>query len=286
MDQNTLYWIADAYYQLNDLASAEKIYKEFVLQAPQSPLVPYALEALALRSRRRGRRATGKRPLRSTRRSFARGTSGARIWRSRSKWNWRRFITTREISRRPPKPGAAWSRSQPRPRCGPKRFSAKPMRSPRAVLPGGDQALENADPHVPRKPLVSGRPDADRKYPGGLGLWADAADTFSTLRQSYPNSEQAKEGAFQLVQCAFNQGNLNTAVKELLDFAKRYPDDARISKAADNLLSSLHQKKTPCPRPSRRSFELAPDPPEGPRFSGERRFALQRGQIRLGPEAV
>src|ERR1700759_2746726 len=44
--QNTLYWVADAYYQLNDLVSAEKIYKEFVLKAPQSPLVPYALEAL------------------------------------------------------------------------------------------------------------------------------------------------------------------------------------------------------------------------------------------------
>jgi len=45
--QNTLYWVADAYFQLNDLVSAEKIYKEFILRAPQSPLVPYALEALA-----------------------------------------------------------------------------------------------------------------------------------------------------------------------------------------------------------------------------------------------
>ena len=44
--ENTLYWVADAYYQLNDLANAEKIYKEFILRAPQSPLVPYALEGL------------------------------------------------------------------------------------------------------------------------------------------------------------------------------------------------------------------------------------------------
>src|SRR5690242_16797951 len=44
--QNTLYWVADGYYQLNDLANAEKIYKEFVLRAPQSPLIPYALEGL------------------------------------------------------------------------------------------------------------------------------------------------------------------------------------------------------------------------------------------------
>ena len=42
----------------------------------------------------------------------------------------------------------------------------------------------------------------------GLGLWADAASTFNTLKQSYPGSEHGKEGAFQLVQCAFNQGNL------------------------------------------------------------------------------
>src|SRR5205085_2128734 len=44
--QSTLYWVADAYFQLNDLTNAEKIYREFIERIPQSPLVPYALEAL------------------------------------------------------------------------------------------------------------------------------------------------------------------------------------------------------------------------------------------------
>jgi len=77
---------------------------------------------------------------------------------------------------------------------------------------------------------------------------------FNTLKQSYPGSEAGKEGAFQLVQCAFNQGNLNSAVNELLNFAKLYPDDARISKAADNLLSSFHQKKITIPPISKLNF--------------------------------
>jgi len=47
VDRKYVVLVGDAYYQLNDLVSAEKIYKEFILRAPQSPLVPYALEALA-----------------------------------------------------------------------------------------------------------------------------------------------------------------------------------------------------------------------------------------------
>src|SRR5207249_9566826 len=56
----------------------------------------------------------------------------------------------------------------------------------------------------------------------GLGQWAEATATFQTLKQSYAGSEPGKEGAFQLIQCAFNQGNLPSAVTELLAFSKQY----------------------------------------------------------------
>ena len=110
----------------------------------------------------------------------------------------------------------------------------------------------------------------------GLGQWAEAASTFNTLKTSYPNSEMGKEGAFQLVQCAFNQGNLNTAVNELLSFSKQYPDDARISKAADNLLSSFHQRKItiPASQQAQLSLKLAPGSAGGAALLWERGASL------------
>ena len=109
----------------------------------------------------------------------------------------------------------------------------------------------------------------------GLGQWSEAASTFNTLKQSYPNTEMGKEGAFQLVQCAFNQGNLNTAVSELLSFAKTYPDDARISKAADNLLSSFHQKKITIPAAQQAQLlKLAPGSAGGAALLWERGASL------------
>jgi len=54
----------------------------------------------------------------------------------------------------------------------------------------------------------------------GLGQWAEAASTFNTLKQSYAGTEPGKEGAFQVIQCSFNQGKLDQAVNDLLSFAK------------------------------------------------------------------
>ena len=57
----------------------------------------------------------------------------------------------------------------------------------------------------------------------GLGQWAEASSTFNTLKQSYAGSEMGKEGAFQVIQCSFNQGKLDQAVIDLLSFAKQFP---------------------------------------------------------------
>jgi TolA-binding protein len=93
----------------------------------------------------------------------------------------------------------------------------------------------------------------------GLGQWAEAGSTFSSLKASYPGTEAGKEAGFQLVQCAFNQGDLSQAVINLLAFSKQYPDDARIPKAADNLLSAFHQRKTNVPASQQAALlKLAP----------------------------
>src|SRR6185437_8706183 len=105
----------------------------------------------------------------------------------------------------------------------------------------------------------------------GLGQWSAAAGTFRTLMLSYPNTEAGKEGAFQLIQCAFNQGNLPLAVNQLLSLSKTYSDDARIPQTADNLLSAFHQKKVAVPASQQAALlKLAPGSAGGAALLWER----------------
>jgi serine protease inhibitor len=78
----------------------------------------------------------------------------------------------------------------------------------------------------------------------GLGRWSDAAQAFSTLSKNFPETEEGKEAAFQLVQCAFNEGKMGRAVETLATFSSRYPGDDRIGPAVKNIRSALDQQKT------------------------------------------
>ena len=274
--QNTLYWVADAYYQLNDLVSAEKIYKEFILRAPQSPLVPYALEALASTLSAQGPTRDGEAIIalnQSELRSRDLGNKDLAeqvdVEMGKVYYNQRDF----------PKAAATWSHLV--------QISTQPAVRGEAMYREGDalarqeyyqEAIRRWKTLVQTNRTSTWVPETLMRIgntQAGLGQWSEAAATFGTLKQSYPNSEVGKEGAFQLVQCAFNQGNLSTATTELLSFAKQYPDDARISKAADNLLSSFHQKKITIPAAQQAQLlKLAPGSAGGAALLWERGASL------------
>src|ERR1039458_479473 len=44
--KNTLFWIAEGYYSIQDYKHAEQTYRRFVELAPDHPMIPYALEGL------------------------------------------------------------------------------------------------------------------------------------------------------------------------------------------------------------------------------------------------
>jgi TolA-binding protein len=242
--QNTLYWVADAYYQLNDLTNAEKIYKEFIMRAPQSSLVPYALEALGAAMSAQGPSRDGEAVIALQQALMRARDLGNKEFAEQVELELAKiFYNQREFA----KATSAWEHLV--------QASTQTVIRTEALYRAGDalahqqyyqeaiKRWKNLANNFKASPMV---PDALMRIgntQAGLGQWAEAAATFSTLKISYANTEAGKEGAFQLVQCAFNQNNLKTAVNELLSFAGRYPDDARIPKAADNLLSSFHQKK-------------------------------------------
>ncbi len=258
--QNTLYWVADAYYQLNDLANAEKIYKEFVLRAPQSPLVPYALEGLGAALSAQGPTRDGEAiialqqgELRSRDLNLKELAEQIELELAKVFYNQRDFA----------KAASSWDHLM--------LVSTQTAVRSEALYREGDalarqQYYEEAigkwrllARNFKGNALVSDALMRIGNTQAGLGKWADATSTFNTLKQSYPGSEPGKEGAFQLIQCAFNQGDLPLAVNELLSFAKQYPDDARIPQTADNLLSSFHQKKVNIPASQQAALlKLAP----------------------------
>ena len=242
--QNTLYWVADAYYQLNDLVNAEKIYKEFILRAPQSALVPYALEGLGAALSAQGPTRDGEAivalqqaDLRARDLNDKEFAEQVELELAKVYYNQRDFA----------KASAAWEHLV--------EISTQTAVRAEALYREGD-ALSRQEYYreaitkwkylahnFKGSPWVSESLMRIGNTQAGLSQWAEASSTFNTLKTNFPGTEAGKEGAFQMVQCAFNQGNMSLAVNELLSFSRQYPDDARIPKAADNLLSSFHQKK-------------------------------------------
>jgi TolA-binding protein len=248
--ENTLYWVAQAYYQLNDLVNAEKIFQEFIKRSPQSPLVPYALEALGSTMSAQGPQRDGEATIALSQaelrardlgdRSFAEQVS---VELAKIYYNQRSFA----------KAAATWDRLV--------QVSTQTAVRAESVFRSAD-ALSRQQYYseavakwktLVKNPAFKGSPWVPEALvrigntQAGLAQWAEAMSTFKTLYQSYPATEAGKEGAFQLVQCAFNMHDLQQAVNYLLSFSKQYPDDARIPKIADNLLSAFHQQKVTVP---------------------------------------
>lgn len=242
--ENTLYWVADAYSQLNDMQNAEKIYKEFVLRAPQSPLVPYALENLGSVLSAQGPTRDGEAIVALQQAQLrARDLNQKELAEEIELELAKVFYNQRDFA----KAAATWS--------GLVQSSTSTVIRAEALYREGDalarqdyyqEAIKRWQTLVRTFKTSALVPEVMQRIAttqAGLGQWQDAASTYVALKQSYPNSEWAKEASFQLVQCYFNTNNIPQAVNELLSFAVAYPDDARIPKSADNLLSAFHQKK-------------------------------------------
>ncbi len=274
--QNTLYWVADGYYQLNDFVSAEKIYKEFILRSPQSQLIPYALEGLAAALSSQGPARDGEAIVALQQAQLRARELGMKDFAEQVQLELGKvFYNQRDFA----KAGSTWENLI--------QTSTQTVVRAEAMYRSGD-ALSRQDYYQ----------EAIRKWRGliqtyktdtwsaeammrigntqaGLGNWNDATGAFKTLRQSFPGTESAKEAWFQMVQTSFNAGNMKASIGELLSFSKQYADDARIPKAADNLLSAIHQKKAVIPADQQAALlKLAPGSAGGAALLWERGASL------------
>jgi len=274
--QNTLYWVADGYYQLNDFVSAEKIYKEFIRRTPQSSLVPYALQGLGAAMSSQGPSRDGEAivalqqaQLRARELGYKEFAEQVQLELGKIFYNQRDFA----------KAGSTWDNLV--------QTSTQTAVRAEAMFRSGD-TLSRQDYHqeairkwriliqtFKTSPWASEAMMRIGNTQAGLGNWNDATGAYKTLRQSFPGTEASKEAWFQMVQSSFNSGNIKAAIAELLSFSKQYADDARIPKAADNLLSAIHQKKAAVPADQQAALlKLAPGSAGGAALLWERGAAL------------
>lgn len=274
--QNTLYWVADGYFQLNDFQSSEKIFKEFILRTPQSALVPYALEELgaALSAQGPGRDgeaivALQQAQLRAKELGYKDFAEQVQLELGKIYYNQRDFA----------KAAGTWDNLV--------QVSTQTDVRAEALYRSGD-ALARQDYHteaIKKWRLIAHQfktstwaPEAMMRIgttQAGLGNWNEATGAFKTLRQAFPGTEAAKEAWFHMVQSSFNAGQIREAIVELLAFSKQYGDDARIPKAADNLLSAINQRKVAIPADQQASLlKLAPGSAGGAALLWERGAAL------------
>ena len=276
--ENTLYWVAQAYSQLNDQVNAEKIYQEFILRSPQSPLVPYALEALGATMSAQGPQRDGEAIIALNQADLrARDLNDKMLAEQVEVELAKVYYNQRSFS----KAAAMWDHlvtvsTQPVVRSESLFRQADALSRQQYYTEAiGKWKMLVHSPSFKGSPWVTESLMRIGNTQAGLGQWADAGGTFTTLKNSYPGTEAAKEAAFQLVQCAFNQGDLQQAVNDLLAFSKQYPDDARIPKAADNLLSAFHQRKVTVPASQQAMLlKLAPGSAGGAALLWEKGAAL------------
>lgn len=101
----------------------------------------------------------------------------------------------------------------------------------------------------------------------GLGQYSDAERTYETLVAS-DDTTGAREGRFQLIQVAYNQGNPRKTLSRFKEFRERYAKDIRNREMCDTLLR-MDRVQGGMPLPEKDQKELAkacarlPEPTEG-----------------------
>lgn len=72
----------------------------------------------------------------------------------------------------------------------------------------------------------------------GLGQFDQAIASYQSLAANYPNTPEAQEAQFQIIQCYYNKGDLRSAYQQFSAFKNNYAADDRIRGVCENLLSA------------------------------------------------
>jgi len=238
--KNTLFWIAEGYYSIQDFKHAEETYTRFVELAPDHPMIPYALEGLAASLAAEGPDKYDKAKIymqqamqRGQELNNASVASDAKLQLGKILFNQKSY-------------DAALAQFDAF-----VQESSTSVRVAEALFDAG-MALYNQQYYTEAiarwKQVIDGyrfsplRAQAYMKTGQtrfGLGQFDQAIAAYQSLAANYPNTPEAQEAQFQIIQCYYNKGDLRGAYQQFSAYKNNYSADTeRIRGVCSNLLSA------------------------------------------------
>jgi TolA-binding protein len=237
--KNTLFWIAEGYYSIQDYKHAEETYARFVELAPDHQMIPYALEGLAASLAAQGPDKYDKAKI-YMQQAIDRGqelnngpvSSDAKLQLGKILFNQKSYDTALS------------------------QFDAYIQESTASThvaeaLFDSGMAMYNQQYYTEAiakwKQVIDGyrfSPLRSQAYLKtgqtrfGLGQFDQAIAAYQSLAANYANTPEAQEAQFQIIQCYYNKGDCRGAYQQFSAFKNSYPADERIRGVCENLLSA------------------------------------------------
>jgi TolA-binding protein len=237
--KNTLFWIGEGYYSIQDFPHAEETYRRFVELAPDHPMIPYALEGLAASLASQGTEHYDKAKIymqQAVQRSNELGNTAVA---ADSKLQYGKLLFNQKNYDQALNQFDSYVQE-----------STSSARVAEALYSAG-MTLYNQQYYTEAvarwKQLIDGyrySPLRAQAYLRtgqtrfGLGQFDQAIAAYQSLSANYPNTPEAQEAQFQIIQCYYNKGDLRSAYQQFSAFKNSYAADERIRGVCENLLSA------------------------------------------------
>jgi len=241
--KNTLFWIAEGYYSIQDWVHAEQTYQRFVELAPDSPSVPYALQGLAASLAAQGPEKYDQAKIYAEQAITRAQELGNQAVASDAKFQLGKLYFNMKNFEQALGQIDAYVQE-----------STSPVRVPEALYASGlalyKQQFYGEAIGRWKKVVDSYRFSPFRslaylqmgKTQFGLGQYDQAIATYQALAANYPNSPESQEAQFQIIQSYYNKGDVRGAYQQFMAFKNAYPGDERIKGIAEMLLAAYQSQ--------------------------------------------
>jgi TolA-binding protein len=237
--KNTLYWIAEGYYSIQDWKHAEDTFTKFVELAPESAMIPYALQGLAASLAAQGPDNLDKAKIYEQQAVARAQELGNSAVASDAKFQMGKIYFNQKQYDQSLQNFDAFVHE-----------STNTVRMAEALYDSG-LALFNQQYYSEAlarwKQIIDGyrfSPFRSLAYlktgqtQFGLGKFDQAIAAYQALAANYPNSPEAQEAQFQIIQSYYNKGDVRGAFQQFMAFKSAYPADERIKGLAELLLGA------------------------------------------------
>jgi tetratricopeptide (TPR) repeat protein len=250
--KNTLFWIAEGYYSIQDWQHAEQTFSKFVELAPESAMIPYALQGLAASLAAQGPDKLDKAKIYQQQAIARAAELGNTAVAADAKFQMGKiFFNQKQYDQSLSQFDAFIHESTNTVRVAEalydsgltlynQQYYTESLARWKQVIDG-----YRFSPYRSLSYLQTGRTQF------GLGKFDQAIAAYQALAANYPNSPEAQEAQFQIIQCYYNKGDVRGAYQQFMAFKSAYPVDERIKGVAELLLgayqaqgnNTLHSKE-------------------------------------------